>query len=374
MPKTENNPKVLITGALALALAVSAIALGWQPAAQLAVLGTPTPTPTSTPTSTPTPTQTPTATPTSTSTSTPTPTPTATVTHTHTPTSTPTATPSPTRTSTFTSTPTSTPTATLKPTLTPTPSAPQDHYWLERPIGPEGQNQASRYYPYGATAGGRYFLHHGVDLGNPIGTPVLAVAPGTVVVAGTDQVEVYGLKPNFYGQLVVVQLDREFHGQPVFVLYGHLSRIMVDVGQRVKTGDVLGEVGMTGVAIGPHLHFEVRVGANTYADTRNPELWLKPLPGHGTIAGRLLDTQGNPVPEAVINFHRAEAPDVRWREAWTYVGEPVNSDEEWGENFVMGDAPAGAYALKTRVGGRLYTAEVEVEEGRTSLVVIETQE
>ena len=234
--------------------------------------------------------------------------------------------------------------------------------------------QASRYYPYGTTASGRYFLHHGVDMGNPSGTPVLAVASGTIIVAGADQAEVYGLQPDFYGQLVVVQLDREFHGQPVFVLYGHLSQVTARVGQRVTTGDVLGEVGMTGVAIGPHLHFEVRVGANTYADTRNPELWLKPLSGHGTIAGQLLDAQGHPIPEAVINFHRAEEPDRRWRETWTYVSDEVNPDEEWGENFVMGDVPAGSYVLRTRVDGRLYIQEVAVEAGRTSLVSIEAQE
>jgi murein DD-endopeptidase MepM/ murein hydrolase activator NlpD len=210
-------------------------------------------------------------------------------------------------------------------------------------------------------------------MGNPIGTAVLAVSSGTVIVAGTDQTEVYGLKPDFYGQLVVVQLDREFHEQPVFVLYGHLSRVITDVGQRVTTGEVLGEVGMTGVAIGPHLHFEVRVGANTYADTRNPELWLKPLPGHGTIAGQLLDSQGNPIPEATINFHRGEEPDKRWREACTYASDEVNPDEEWGENFVMGDVPAGSYVLKTGIGGRLYTQEVMVESGTTSLVIVETQ-
>jgi murein DD-endopeptidase MepM/ murein hydrolase activator NlpD len=210
-------------------------------------------------------------------------------------------------------------------------------------------------------------------MGNPSGTPVLAVASGTVIVAGTDQIEVYGLQPDFYGQLVVVELNRKFREQPVFVLYGHLSRITARVGQQVDTGDVLGEVGMTGVAIGPHLHFEVRVGANTYSDTRNPELWLKPLAGHGTIAGQLLDAQGNHIPEAIINFHRAEEPDLRWRETWTYIGDRVNPDEEWGENFVMGDVPAGSYVLKTRTGGYLYTKEVDVEAGRTSLVIIETQ-
>jgi len=236
-----------------------------------------------------------------------------------------------------------------------------------------GQVRASRFYPYGTTAGGRYFLHHGVDIENPIGTPVLAGASGTVVVAGTDRVEAYGPQTDFYGQLVVVQLDREFHEQPVFVLYGHLSRVTVRVGQRVRRGYVLGEVGMTGVAIGPHLHFEVRVGANTYADTRNPELWLRPLPGHGTIVGVLLDAQGNPIHEALITFHRTEEPNRRWRETWTYASDEVNPDEEWGENFVMGDVPAGSYILKTSVGGRLYTQEVTVEAGKTSLVVLETK-
>ena len=234
--------------------------------------------------------------------------------------------------------------------------------------------QVSRFYPYGTTASGRYFLHHGVDIENPSGTPVLAVASGTVVVAGTDQAKVYSLRPDFYGQLVVVQLDREFREQPVFVLYGHLSRVAARVGQQVTTGDVLGEVGMTGVAIGPHLHFEVRVEANTYANTRNPELWLKPLPGHGTIAGQLLNAQENPIPEAIINFHRADEPDRRWRETWTYASEGVNPDEDWGENFVMGHVPAGSYVLKTSVGGRLYIQEVTVEAGKTSLVIIETRE
>ncbi len=232
--------------------------------------------------------------------------------------------------------------------------------------------QASRFYPYGSTANGLYFLHCGVDIGNPSGTPVLAVASGMVIVAGNDLSVVYGLKPNFYGQLVVVQLDREFHEQPVFILYGHLSRVTAHVAQRVDKGDVLGEVGMTGVAIGPHLHFEVRVGANSYDNTRNPELWLKPLPSHGTIAGQLLDAQGNPIPEVVINFHQAESPDRRWLEAWTYASDGVNPDEEWGENFVMGDVPAGSYVLKTRIGGRLYIQEVTVEAEKTSLVIIET--
>ena len=117
----------------------------------------------------------------------------------------------------------------------------------------------------------------------------------------------------------------------------------------------------------------MKVRSDGHDDTRNPELWLKPLMGQGTIAGRVLDAEGNPIPEALVNFHRAEDPDTRWRETWTYASDGVNPDEEWGENFVVGDVPAGSYVLKIRIGGRLYTQEVTVEAGKTSLVIIQTQ-
>jgi hypothetical protein len=52
----------------------------------------------------------------------------------------------------------------------------------------------------------------------------------------------------------------------------------------------------------------------------------------------------------------------------------VNPDDEWGENFLMGDVPAGSYVLKTRIGGRLYMQEVKVTAGKTSFVILETKE
>ena len=73
----------------------------------------------------------------------------------------------------------------------------------------------------------------------------------------------YGPATHFYGNLVVVRLDQHYHGQPVFNLYGHMRSIASRPGEHVQAGDTLGAVGSTGVAIGPHLHFEVRVGATT---------------------------------------------------------------------------------------------------------------
>lgn len=88
-------------------------------------------------------------------------------------------------------------------------------------------------------------VHQGVDIAAAAGQPVRASADGIVIRAG----EVGG-----YGQVVYVA-----HGFGVTTRYGHMSRIDVRPGQRVKRGDFVGRVGNTGRSTGPHLHYEVRV-------------------------------------------------------------------------------------------------------------------
>lgn len=309
-----------------------------------------------------------------TSTFTPTPTPTFTPTATATPTWTPSPTPTPTNTPTPTATPTNTPTPTTTPTPTPAPAS--AHLLLEKPIGldTEGDRYPGTYFPYGATGGGRYHLHHGVDYMNPAGTRVLATAAGTVIVAGNDLETVYGLKPDFYGNLVIQEFDRGFEGQPVYVLYGHLSRVTVEAGQHVESGDVVGLVGMTGVAIGNHLHLEVRLGANDYERTRNPVLWLRPEPGQGVIAGLVLDAQGQPIPEIPVTFFRAAEPNKWWRQIQTYSNEGVNADDRLGENFALGYVPTGDYLVKVKVGKRSYVEPVTVKADEIAFALITTEE
>jgi murein DD-endopeptidase MepM/ murein hydrolase activator NlpD len=96
--------------------------------------------------------------------------------------------------------------------------------------------------------------HRGVDYAAPTGTPVRATADGVVTTAGTQ---------NGYGNVVVVKHDGEYS-----TLYAHLSRFAVSarVGSRVQQGDIIGYVGMTGWATGPHLHYEFRVNDQA----RNP--------------------------------------------------------------------------------------------------------
>ena len=87
--------------------------------------------------------------------------------------------------------------------------------------------------------------HEGVDYGAPIGTPVHVVGDGVVAFAGQQ---------NGYGNVIMVQ-----HSDNRVTVYAHLSKIDVQRGQHVAQGDHIGDVGMTGWATGPHLHFEFRV-------------------------------------------------------------------------------------------------------------------
>jgi murein DD-endopeptidase MepM/ murein hydrolase activator NlpD len=93
-------------------------------------------------------------------------------------------------------------------------------------------------------------FHSGLDISSSIGTGVTATADGVVVQAGMSAG--YG----GYGRLVIVE-----HGNGYQTYYGHLSRVHVMPGQMVRQGDVVGEVGMSGRTTGPHLHYEVRMGA-----------------------------------------------------------------------------------------------------------------
>ena len=228
-------------------------------------------------------------------------------------------------------------------------------------------------YLYGTYGDGSLYLHRGVDFDmNPVGVPIYAAGDGTVVVAGHDDKVVYGLDLGFYGNLVVVQMGPQWHGQVVYNLYAHVSKIFVQVGQTVKTGDKIAAVGEEGTAaIGPHLHLEVRVGENDYAHTRNPALWVKPYPGTGTLIGRMLDTRGQPIPQAKIILRRAAHPDIPYRETDTYPNRSVNSDEEWQENFAMPQLETGPLLVQSIVNGRLYSQQVTIADGQTQFVILQ---
>ncbi len=86
-------------------------------------------------------------------------------------------------------------------------------------------------------------MHHGVDIMANIGTPIYAPADGIVKFVGTA---------GGYGKFLKIDHLKGFETR-----YGHLEKINVKIGQRVKRGDKIGEVGNTGISTGPHLHYEV---------------------------------------------------------------------------------------------------------------------
>jgi murein DD-endopeptidase MepM/ murein hydrolase activator NlpD len=110
---------------------------------------------------------------------------------------------------------------------------------ITQPFGPSS-------YPFEPAFGGYPHFHTGIDLAGPRGTPILAAADGVVAIAEASTVG--------YGNHVIIA-----HANGMLTLYGHLEAMLVQPGQTVKAGQMIGLLGSTGNSTGPHCHFEVRI-------------------------------------------------------------------------------------------------------------------
>ena len=204
-----------------------------------------------------------------------------------------------------------------------------------------------------------------MEFNNPIGTPVLAVGDGTVVYAGDDLTVEYGWWLDFYGNLILIRHDLPVFSQPVYSLYGHLSKLDVQTGDTVTAGEKIGEVGAEGKAIGAHLHFEIRLGGSSYDDVRNPMLWIKPLAGEGVLVGSILNSAGEMVYAQGLTVKSAG------RKTWypEVYGDPqLGSDADLNENFVLSDLPAGDYTVTYSPYGIPYTKVITIYPGLVTKV------
>ena len=91
--------------------------------------------------------------------------------------------------------------------------------------------------------------HYGIDISGVIGTPVYAAADGVIIYSGWM---------GGYGNTIMIDHGVDGNGNKVISLYGHSSKLLKNVGEIVKQGDTILEIGSTGNSTGPHLHFEIR--------------------------------------------------------------------------------------------------------------------
>ena len=300
---------------------------------------------------------------------------------------------------TATATAAATPTATLPSTPTAEPCDPAradacveaGHFLLSVPIPGVPPDDV---YLYGTTQGGTRDPHHGVEFPAAAGTDVRAAADGAVVFAGKGGINsVYGpplwADGDYYGNFVLIRHALPGIDGPVYTLYAHLSAVTIAAGQTVSSGQVIGQVGSTGNALGSHLHFEVRQGGDTYADDRNPLLWLTPYEGLGVLVVRVQDARGEalfidtnlqllqtePGRACSLDLPRAVDGTAYPLPAYDRRNDgrfPVGLDADWREISARA-VPAGCYRLVLVQAGLVHERALPVEAGRLTVVIIRVE-
>jgi len=275
---------------------------------------------------------------------------------------------SPTSETVFISTPT--------PTITPIPCDPSlldycivdGNFIFQNPLGQGSELRIARSYSYGSTDEGRRDPHRGVDIASAEGTPVYAAEAGQVVFAGPDDKTKFAAWKYYYGNVVVIQ-----HAGGLFTLYGHLSKILVTTGAHVDAGDLIGAVGHTGVAIGSHLHFEVRKGGD-YTDqstTCNPELWLVPEDGRGTVSITLNTSYKGKFPRP---FQLTELLEGTGRIPKVYyLTSYAKGFDGNQEDIAMSGLAPGNYKIAYSDSLGFHNQVVRIESGKLTLVVLDVK-
>ena len=91
---------------------------------------------------------------------------------------------------------------------------------------------------------GKLSFHNGIDIAASIGTDVFSSASGKVYETNYNSI---------LGNYIIIE-----HPAGLYTIYGHLSKTLVSLNSRIKTGTIIGKVGNSGYSTGPHLHFEIR--------------------------------------------------------------------------------------------------------------------
>jgi len=248
--------------------------------------------------------------------------------------------------------------------------------WLGRPVARTDNPLNDQTYRWGSTMGAMIGTQHqGIDINVPPNTSVLAVDAGTVVHAGPAEAGAQTVAIRHDSMLTTPQ-GRMY----VFSVYYHNTSLLVHVGEHVTRGQAVARSGNTGRATNDHVHLEVHAApvdsvrlivdpAVIYPPyTRNPELWIEPMPGTGVVAGQVWGPDGRPIPMArIYGLVKPEPQETPFSYAETY-GEHGRPDPVYGEHFAVTDVPPGEYTLGTTIGGRKVFRRIRVEAGKLTWV------
>lgn len=156
----------------------------------------------------------------------------------------------------------------------------------------------ARTYPYEG-------MHYGVDIGGEVGvTNVIAIKSGIVIystksenISCEDISDINSRCGSGYGNHVVIQ-----HNDGTYTLYAHMSQgsIIVEKGESVLQGQVLGKVGSSGSSSGGHLHLEIRVGSNVKTSAVDPLLYISPTEPRAVAAEYIVDENGNYISDGTL--------------------------------------------------------------------------
>jgi Membrane proteins related to metalloendopeptidases len=260
------------------------------------------------------------------------------------------------------------PVSSWRPPLFPAPFAlsPNDHFYLERPIAVTSVNWPLPSYLYGYKDAETNSPHTGVDIDAPMHTPILAAGDGKVVFTGYGLALGGGNTADPYGKAVVIRHNFSYNGQTILTVYAHMEKIIVSVGQHVKTGDQIGFVGITGNTTGPHVHFEVRLEKDGTFSVQNPELWMVPPTDCGILVGQFKNIYGDFLTSRTVWLKSAATGKTLTLS--TYATQQVRNDAYYQENLVMGDLPVGDYTVSIMNNYQIYNYPIKIAPGAITFI------
>lgn len=195
--------------------------------------------------------------------------------------------------------------------------------------------------------------HHGLDFAAASGSNVYAAYTGKVVTKAN-------LGDDSYGKYIIIESDHpNYAGVKFYHLYAHLSDYSdcPAVNQTVNQGNKIAESGSSGGATGPHLHFEIRMGTNSWYSQRNPEglLSRSTSDDFGGILGEVRTSGGSWARYKRISG-ATKGTDINYGASYSYFvmanGNPFPDEASYGINYYIARATTGNKTLSYDYGAR----------------------